>query len=85
MHKNSQHSARDSEIVRVSVSLPIAATLYLLTRTEIRSPTTILSEGASHVSHAECIASWVLREYIGSKALLMIKRSPCRSTSTSAV
>lgn len=37
MHKNSQHSARDSEIVRVSVSLPIAATLCLLTRTARRT------------------------------------------------
>ncbi|XP_045766962.1 uncharacterized protein LOC123868465 [Maniola jurtina] len=50
MHKNSQHSARDSEIVRVSVSLPIAATLYLLTRAAPRSPTTILSGGTAHVS-----------------------------------
>ncbi|XP_046968874.1 laforin-like [Vanessa cardui] len=50
MHKNSQHSARDSEIVRVSVSLPIAATLYLLTRTEPRLPTTILSGEAAHMS-----------------------------------
>ncbi|CAH2239341.1 jg6893 [Pararge aegeria aegeria] len=57
MHKNSQHSARDSEIVRVSVSLPIAATLYLLTRAAPRSSTTILSGGATHVSLAlQCAA-----------------------------
>ncbi|XP_039755836.1 uncharacterized protein LOC120630638 [Pararge aegeria] len=51
------HNARDSEIVRVSVSLPIAATLYLLTRAAPRSSTTILSGGATHVSLAlQCAA-----------------------------